>query len=158
MRRTISYLALALLVALPGPARGREPDEISLVPKESVGWGLRNMGAGFTAVFGRYNYWYADRFVTIETVPADSQLQLYYLRSNFQKIFVRAEAPVRAELPARIQTTNKDHVIVRASANGFKTKEATYPAAEMPEMIVLKLDAQMPDTAGNEICEDAAAK
>ncbi len=139
MSRTILYLAL--LAALTGPALGGEPEQINLVPKESVSWGLRNVGAGFTAVFGRYNYWYADRFVAIETVPADTQLQLYYLRSNFQKLFVRAEAPIRVELPARIQTTDKDHVIVRASANGFKTKEATYPSAKMPEKIVLKLDA-----------------
>ena len=106
-----------------------------------MSWGIRNVGAGFTALLGRYNYWYADRFVTIETVPAESQLQLYYLRSNFQKLFLRVEAPVRAELPARIQTTDKDHVIVRASANGFKTKEATYPSGEMPEKIVLTLSA-----------------
>lgn len=140
MRRITLYLIALQLVALPGPALEREPEEVDLVPRESVSWGLRNVGVGLTAIFGRYNYWYADRFVIIETVPADSRLQLYYLRANFQKLFVNAEAPVRAELPARIQTTEKDHVIVRAAANGFKTKTVTYPSAEVPEKILITLD------------------
>ena len=44
-------------------------------------------------MLGGWKYWYEDRMIEVETVPADAALSLYYLRSNFQKRFERAESP-----------------------------------------------------------------
>jgi hypothetical protein len=141
MRRAALIASLSLLCAVTVVAQTREPDKVKLVPQESVDWGLRNVGAGFTAVFGMYNYWYKDNSVRIETVPADARIQLYYIRSNFQKLFVRAESPVEVQLPPRIQTTPKDVMIVRVAANGFKTRESTFRVGDVPDKLVFQLAA-----------------
>jgi hypothetical protein len=68
---------LALLVTafvLPGAAAPMGMVEIDMSPHEPASFGLRNVAAGATAVLGGWNYWYKERLVEVETVPADAQL------------------------------------------------------------------------------------
>jgi hypothetical protein len=92
-----------------------------------------------------WGYWYGDRSVTIETAPADAQLELFYIRKNFQKVFMRATPPVRLKIPNRISATARDALIVRASAPGFKSVESTYNLQNAPPDLVIKL-APLPNT------------
>jgi hypothetical protein len=94
----------------------------------------------FVSVLGGWNYWYGDRYVTIETVPAEADLGLYYIRANFQKRFERGGAPARVRLPKRVDTTTRDHFSVRVSANGFSTTEKTYNVRKAPPKVLIKLE------------------
>jgi hypothetical protein len=132
-------LALCVLLAPALPAQDRAPEEIEFKPKESVGWGLRNVGAGVTALLGGWNYWYGENSIVIETVPADARLDLFYIRANFQKLFMRAEPPVKLFLPSRINSSRRDALTVRVAANGFKSREFTWDVMDAPDEIVLTL-------------------
>lgn len=115
-------------------------EEIVLVPADPAGFGPRNVFAAVTSVFGAWSYWYKDLDVRIETAPADARIDLFYVRGNFQKMFATASSPVRVHLPSRIAATSRDAMIVRASANGYRTQRRTYRIAKVPDRIVLKLE------------------
>ena len=138
-----SLVALTLLAPLPATAQDRpDPDlvEIEFIPAEPVDWGIRNVGALITAPFLGWSYWYAPGSVRIETVPAHARLELFYIRANFQKLFRRADPPVRLALPSRIMTTGRDALTVRVAADGYKTHEYTYDVTEVPPQLVLELE------------------
>ena len=140
LKCVILAAAVLLAPAFASEADERTPERVRMIPDDSVDWGLRNVGAGITSVFGLWNYWYKKNFVTIETVPANARLDLYFIRFNFQKLFVRTEAPVEIELPSRIMSTRKDALIVRVAANGYKTLEQTFDVPDVPKSIVISLD------------------
>jgi hypothetical protein len=90
---------------------------------------------------GGYNYWYADRVVQVETVPPDAVLGLYYLRQNFQKRFVQAQAPTSVKLPPRADTTPKDAVKFHATANGYLAQDVSFDSRDVPERVTITLHA-----------------
>lgn len=138
----VSSTAFALLLAclVPALAQARAPEEIDLFPAEKASWTLRNVGAGFSALLGGWDHWYAENELLIETVPADADLALYYLRQNFQKRYERAPAPVKLTLPPRIYSTSKDHLVLRALLDGYLVKEASFRIHELPEVLVIQLE------------------
>lgn len=117
------------------------PEEVVLVPGDPAGWGLRNVAAAVTSVFGAWSYWYGENEVLIESVPARSVVHLFYVRANFQKAFVRASSPVRVRLPSRIHATPRDSLQVRVSAPGFRTWEVSHRVGDVPEHLVARLEA-----------------
>ena len=100
----------------------------------------RNIGAGISTIVTGPSYWYAEKEVRIETVPADANLALYYIRSNFQKRFERTMAPILLVTPSRIDSTDRDVVAIRAASDGFLTKEVKYRAFDAPKELVIQLD------------------
>ena len=136
---------VSLLIALPAVGQESEPEEVDLIPDEKVGWSPRNVGAGISTLVTGPDYWYAQKRIRVDTVPADAQLALYYIRSNFQKRFERAIAPVVVVGPSRIDATSKDVIAVRAAAAGYLTKEVKFRLFDAPEQVLLKL-APLPNS------------
>ena len=117
------------------------PHEVDLVPNERAAWTPKNMAIGVSSVLGGWKYWYEDRKIQVETVPAEAELSLYYLRSNFQKKFERAESPATVTLPPRVDMTERDAVKFHAFANGYLAAEQSFDAQKVPDRVVLELHA-----------------
>jgi hypothetical protein len=135
-----SIAAMVFFLALPAVAQEGEPEEVDLTPEENVGWSPRNVGAGISTLVTGPSFWYAQKRTRVDTVPADAMLALYYIRSNFQKRFERAVAPVVIVGPSRIEATSRDVIAVRAAAQGYLTKEFKYRLFEAPEHVLLELE------------------
>ena len=134
MRVWLPALLLALPVAAPAA-----PEQIDLRPGEPVPVGLHSVFQGLASLLGRWSYWQGERVVEIETVPADAQLALYYIRRNFQKRYESALAPVRVRLPKRVNTTSHDTLSIRVLAAGYTTAEHKYPVRDVPEKLSIRL-------------------
>jgi hypothetical protein len=132
-------------VGLAARAETSGVPEIDMSPDEPASFGLRNVAAGATAIFGGWNFWYKPRVIEIETVPADARLQLFFIRSNFQKRFEQVEAPIRVRLPSRIKTTAKDSLQLRVAASGYSTQERSIKVNDAPRKLVVTL-APLPNS------------
>jgi hypothetical protein len=139
-------LAAALLaVGLAGPAVAEgSPVEgsetVDLRPEEKAEWTLRNVAAWFTLPFGTWNHWYREKTVLVETVPAEAELSLFYVRANFQKLSEPARSPVRVRLPNRIDSTPRDVFSVRAVAPGHESTLKSFRVHEIPERVVVRVE------------------
>ncbi|MCP4004012.1 MAG: hypothetical protein GY725_07440 [bacterium] len=117
-----------------------EPESIDLQPPERAAWSPRNIVVGISSFLGRWNYWYAEREVLIETVPAEAAVGLYYIRSNFQKRYEQARTPVLITLPPRVDTTTKDNVKIHVMADGYLSKNVGFNSRKIPSAIVIQLE------------------
>lgn len=146
----IAATALALAPLLAASAPGPPPDlgdveYVELYPPQQVMWSPRNLAAGVTSVFGLWNYWYAPKKIMIETVPADANVSLYYLRGNFQKRFERVRAPVLVGLPSRINSSSADTFRYRVAKDGFLVVEDRFKVHHVPHKLVVEL-APLPNS------------
>ena len=135
----LTLLALGLST-LPALAQEGELERIELMPEEKAGWGPRNVAAAITSLLTGPSYWYKDKELLIETVPANAQLALYFIRSNFQKRFERGVAPVAVVTPRRIHATDRDVVVVRAQLAGYLVAERKFRVFDLPEKVLIRLD------------------
>lgn len=139
MGKLLAVPALLLCLGVVHAAE-RVPEEINLIPPDPADFGLRNVGAAITSVLGGWNYWYGPNEVLIDTAPSDARIDLFYVRSNFQKMYVRSRSPVLVRLPSRIRATPRDTIIVRVNANGFRGQERSYKIGKAPKNLVLTLE------------------
>ena len=95
-------------------------------PETPAPWGLRYVSAPLISVLRGRDYMYAPREVTIETTPAGGYLDLFYVRSSFQKRFEQAEAPLKVILPSRVESGSRDSFTIRAFAEGYRQKSVTF--------------------------------
>ncbi|MBW2281219.1 MAG: hypothetical protein JRG82_10790 [Deltaproteobacteria bacterium] len=136
--------ALLCLAAVSGDVPvGAE--RVDMYPPEPAMWTPRNVVAGVTSVFGFYSHWYREKRVVIETVPADTELSLYYLRGNFQKRFERVDAPVVVELPSRIDSSSHDTFRLRVSKDGYLVEEKRFKVHKVPDRLLIEL-APLPNS------------
>jgi hypothetical protein len=63
-------------------------------------------------------------------------LDLFYIRSNFQKRYEQAESPARIRLPSRIEAGPRDALMVRAFREGYRRRKRPY-ASNGQDRIVL---------------------
>jgi len=129
--------AAALLVFLIGV--GASADTIQLVPESAASWGLRNVFAPFSVIFVGPSYWYGERTLKVDTTPPGAQLDLFYVRANFQKRYEQAQAPVTIALPTRIEAGPRDAVTVRAYLEGYKVQETTVSVSSRQDTVQLDL-------------------
>ncbi|HTO70934.1 MAG TPA: hypothetical protein VMR31_13820 [Myxococcota bacterium] len=116
-----------------------EVNKVDLIPAERAAWTPKNVGIGLSSILGGWGYWYTEREISVETVPAVADLSLYYIRSNFQKRFERAQSPALVKLPSRADMTYKDAVKFHAIANGYLAEEVSYDAQKVPDHVVIQL-------------------
>jgi len=140
-----SFVGFVLLLCVPlvaGTASVRAdgaPNRVDLIPAERAAWSPKNVGIGVSSLFGGWGYWYTEREISVETVPAVADLSLYYIRSNFQKRFERTQSPAIVKLPARADMTYKDAVKFHAIANGYLAQEVSFDAQKVPDKVVIEL-------------------
>ncbi len=139
MRTAALSLLSSCLLVFPAFAQESEPERIELMPDEKAGWSPRNLAAGLTTLVRGPSYWYEDKELLVETVPANAQLGLYFIRSNFQKRYERAVAPVRVVTPRRVHATSRDVVVVRAALAGYLMSERKFRVFDLPEKVLIEL-------------------
>jgi hypothetical protein len=84
--------------------------------------------------------WTAARIVEIETSPSGATLDLFYLRRNLQQRFERAESPVRIVLPAPLETSRHDAVLIRAGIDGYQVGEALFDSRKIERRVTIDLE------------------
>lgn len=134
-------MALAgLVLALLGPSQASAEETIDLIPDDKADWTPAN-------VFGflRASHNYGERFIRVTTVPSGAMLDLFYVRSNFQKRYEQSEAPVKIILPRRIDAGPRDSVTIRAFLEGYRQKEVSIRVISSQESVLLELDP-LPNT------------
>src|SRR5262245_63319939 len=72
-------------------------------------------------------------------------LDLFYVRSNFQKRYEQAEAPARVLLPPRVEAGPRDALVVRAFREGFRQKEVSVRIHSSENHLMLELEP-LPNT------------
>jgi hypothetical protein len=129
----------ALLVFLIGVSARAGAETIALIPENSASWGLRNVFAPLSVIFVGPSYWYGERTLKVDTTPPGAQLDLFYVRANFQKRYEQAQAPVTITLPTRIEAGPRDAVTVRAYLEGYRVQETTVPVSSRQDTVQLDL-------------------
>jgi hypothetical protein len=137
--RARKALALVLLGALVLGAADGVPT-VDLVPADRASWRPRNLFAWL-----RPGHNYEPRSVLVETSPADAMLDLFYVRSNFQKRYEQAEAPARVMLPPRVEAGPRDALVVRAFSEGFRQREVSIRIQSDQDRVLLELEP-LPNT------------
>lgn len=122
-----------------GAAEGGAPT-VDLVPADRANWRPRNL---FAWLRPAHNY--DARTVLVETSPADAMLDLFYVRSNFQKRYEQAEAPARVVLPPRAEAGPRDALVVRAFREGYRQREVSIRIQSSQERVLLELEP-LPNT------------
>jgi hypothetical protein len=142
-RRALRAWALAALVALAlgsiGAARDAVPT-VDLVPSDRASWRPRNLFAWL-----RPGHNYEPRSVLVETSPPGAMLDLFYVRSNFQKRYEQAEAPARVMLPSRVEAGPRDALVVRAFREGYRQREASVRVHSGQDRMLIELEP-LPNT------------
>jgi len=128
-------LGFALLAGSSGHA-----EVIHLVPEDRASWRARNLFG-----FVRPGHFYGERKIEIETTPAGATLDLFYVRSNFQKLYEQTEAPATVMLPKRSEAGPRDAVTIRAFLPGYRQKEVSVRVESGQESVLLELDP-LPNT------------
>lgn len=136
MIRARAFL-LALLVAIPLPAFA---ETIHLVPDDPANWRPSNLFA-----FIRWNHNLGDRFIDITTTPPGATLDLFYVRSNFQKRYEQADAPVHVVLPRRSRAGPRDAVNIRAFMEGYRQKQISVRVSAPEDSVHIELEP-LPNT------------
>ncbi len=85
--------------------------------------------------------WTRPRIVEITTSPAGATLDLFYLRGNVQLRFLSTEAPARVVIPARLDATRRDVVLVRATLDGYRVAEQVIESRAARERHAIELEA-----------------
>ena len=88
---------------------------------------------------------YSPREITVRTIPASGYLDLFYVRSGFQKRFEQAEAPLTVILPSRLAAGPRDSVTIRAFAEGYRQKSVTFKLNEQIGAVEMDL-APLPNS------------
>jgi hypothetical protein len=133
-------IALAVLGAIAlGASEGTVPT-VDLVPADRASWRPRNLFAWL-----RPGHNYDTRTILVETSPAGAMLDLFYVRSNFQKRYEQAEAPARVVLPSRVEAGPRDALVVRAFREGYRQREVSIRIQSKQDRVLLELEP-LPNT------------
>ncbi|MAJ59023.1 MAG: hypothetical protein CBC48_02975 [bacterium TMED88] len=143
----LGFTLIGLVVLSLACATSSQPDPssngvevIDLSPDTPKTWSARHLTAPVLAVFRGPNYVYAPRRVEIETTPAGGYLDLFYVRSGFQKRFEQGEAPAIVQLPSRVEAGPRDVLTIRAFAEGYQPKSVTFKLSEDFDRVAIDLE------------------
>jgi hypothetical protein len=120
-----SLLAFADDEGASGEGANVERDVIDMTPADPPVWGFRYLSAPFVAMFRGRGYMYAPREIEIDTTPAGGFVDLFYVRSGFQKRFEQGEAPLTVIVPSRVEAGPRDSLTIRAFADGYRQENVT---------------------------------
>ena len=129
-----------------GANNGAEYREvIDLKPEDLASFGMKNMAAPIASLFRGFGHYYKDRLIDIDTTPSGGMVDLFYVRSNFQKRFEQADTPVSVIVPARVDAGPRDSLTIRAFREGFRQKTTTIKIASSISEVIIDLEP-LPNT------------
>lgn len=129
-----ALLALGVWTSLLA-ARETKAEVVQLVPEDRASWRARNIFA-----WVRPGHFYGSRRIDVETSPPGATLDLFYVRSNFQKLYEQTTAPATVILPKRVEAGPRDAVTIRAFLPGFRQRETSVRVASSQDRVLLELD------------------
>ena len=143
----LSLAGVALAADDGGSGGDAQPERevVDLKPEELASFGLKNVAAPIASLFRGFGHYYKDRRIDIDTTPSGGMVDLFYVRSNFQKRFEQAETPVTVILPARVDAGPRDSITIRAFREGFRQKTTTVKVASSVDSVVIDLEP-LPNT------------
>ncbi|MBW2272778.1 MAG: hypothetical protein JRG96_05875 [Deltaproteobacteria bacterium] len=121
-------------------AEDEEREVIDMQPEGKKSFGKRNLAAPIGSLFRGTDYWYKERRVDVDTTPSGGFVDLFYVRSNFQKRFEQGQAPLTVILPPRIDTKERDSLRIRAFREGYRQKSVSLPVSSKATEVVIDLD------------------
>ncbi len=136
---SLAGLPIAACAAAPRPALPAS-ELIDLAPDRRASWSGEKLLAPLTRLFLGSGYWYEPRELRVETTPSDAVLELFYVRANMQRGYEQGEAPARVRLPARIDTSDRDVLSIRASAPGYRTATLQLPVRSRQATVQIDLE------------------
>ena len=140
--------AVALLACSSNtvPGEGDEYVEvIDLRPDDLASFSLKNVAAPVGSLFMGFGHYYKERTIRVDTTPSGGMVDLFYVRSNFQKRFEQAETPVTVIIPARVEAGPRDSVTIRAFAEGFRQETRRVKVSASVDELVIDL-TPLPNT------------
>jgi hypothetical protein len=123
----------------------QEREVIDMQPEGKKSFGARNLAAPIGSLFRGTGYWYKEREIAVDTTPSGGFVDLFYVRSNFQKRFEQGQAPLTVILPPRINTKQRDSLTIRAYREGYRQKSISIPVTSDSSKVVIDLDP-LPNT------------
>jgi hypothetical protein len=146
--------ALALLLGMPlaAPAASDEaeslaaeveeipPDILDMSPDKPASWSLKYIAAPVVSIFRGTGYMYRPRELVVDTTPSGGYLDLFYVRSGFQKRFEQAEAPLTVVLPSRLKAGPRDSLTIRAFAEGYRQESVTLKLRSSVDSVSIDLE------------------
>jgi hypothetical protein len=137
----VYFLAALSIASISWSDEGAESagELLDMSPESPAPWGLRYLSAPLVSVVRGSDYMYSARKIVIHTTPAGGYLDLFYVRSGFQKRFEQAESPLTVLLPSRLETGSRDSLTIRAFAEGYRQKSITFGLNQKIEDLVLNL-------------------
>lgn len=128
-------LLLVAAVAAAATLSAAAADTVRLVPDDRASWRAASLFG-----FLRPGHNYGERYIDVTTTPPNAMLDLFYVRSNFQKRYEQASAPVRVQLPPRYQAGPRDAVTIRAFLDGHRQREVSVRVSSSQKAVHLELD------------------
>jgi hypothetical protein len=130
-RRSLALAGLAWLLVSAAAAG----ETVRLVPDDRAGFRGRNLFAWL-----RPGYNYGERYIDVTTTPPGATLDLFYVRSNFQKRYEQTEAPARVILPKRVEAGPRDAVNIRAFLDGYRQREVSIRVSSAQKQVHIDLE------------------
>jgi len=130
-----SLLCLCLCLGFLGSPAAFALETVVLIPEDRADWRPSSLFA-----FLRAGHNFNERAVVVETSPEGAGLDLFYVRSNFQKRYEQAESPARVLLPRRVDAGPRDSVTIRAFLEGYRQKEVSIRVQSKQDRVVIELD------------------
>jgi hypothetical protein len=118
---------------------------IDMQPEDLASFGMKNVAAPIGSLFRGFGHYYGERKIEIDTTPTGGMVDLFYVRSNFQKRFEQAETPVTVILPSRVDAGPRDALTIRAFREGFRQQQVSVKVASKTDMVVIDLEP-LPNT------------
>ena len=153
--RLLAIVAIALVTLVfdlgRGGARADETDAepyhevIDMKPEDLASFGMKNVAAPLGSLFRGFDHYYGERKILVETTPAGGMVDLFYVRSNFQKRFEQAETPVTVLLPSRVDAGPRDALTIRAFREGFRQQTVSVRIASDRDEVIIDLEP-LPNT------------
>ena len=125
-------LVCAHIAAFASSASGMET--VDLVPDDAASFRLSRVLSFFRPVHN-----FGERTITVETTPPGANLDLFYIRANFQKRYEQSVAPVRIQLPRRVEAGPRDAVKIRAFLEGYRQREVSIRVSSSQDRVLLEL-------------------
>jgi hypothetical protein len=113
---------------------------IDLKPDDLASFGMKNVAAPLASIFRGFGHYYGERKILIDTTPSGGMVDLFYVRSNFQKRFEQAETPVMVLLPSRVNAGPRDAMTIRAFREGFRQQQVSIKISSKVDRITLDLE------------------
>lgn len=134
MLRARCCLLLSGLLLL-GFAAQAAAETVRLIPDDRAGFRARNLFAWL-----RPGHSYGQRYIDVTTTPPGATLDLFYVRSNFQKRYEQADAPARVVLPKRAEAGPRDAVNIRAFLDGYRQREVSIRVSSTQSKVHIELE------------------